>query len=350
MPCPRAEPVEVDASLYECIYCRGRGDRGAFNREHVLSEAFGHFRGALVLHGYVCRECNQSFADGIERGLTRDAFEAFLRYQKSVKAPGRGPIKLSYVEFAVPEGNPWGGVRLQLVGYDDEVVFRPSPQIGALDEASNRWTYLTSTEIESGLIEQRPYFKKKGAQLRIFSETQEEHGLLVAKLAEHGINYIRAGDLQTPADMLGPPRSEVEVTFTLNMNIRRCIAKYALNYLACVCNSHFALATEFDAVRRFARYGELPTYGMVRSHFKPMLSDDAPTKRQTDGHLIALSWDNTLQVLICQLSIFNYITYDVVLCRELKSRLWRPIRSGHHYDLADRTVKLLTGIPRDLTA
>ena len=50
------------------------------------------------------------------------------------------------------------------------------------------------------------------------------------------------------------------------MNIRRCIAKYALNYLACVCNSGFALAPEFDAVRDFARYAAVPEYPIVRSH------------------------------------------------------------------------------------
>jgi len=133
------------------------------------------------------------------------------------------------------------------------------------------------------------------------------------------------------------------------MNIRRCIAKYALNYLACVCNSRFALATEFDAVRAFARYGNLPDDGIVKSHFNPILFDDESTKRQTDGHLIAISWDNALEVLTCQVSIFNYITYDVVLCRELKSLLWRPIRSGHHYDLTDRTVKPLMGFPKGLT-
>ena len=93
----------------------------------------------------------------------------------------------------------------------------------------------------------------------------------------------------------------------------------------------------------------MPDYGMVKSHFNPILADDEPAKRQTEGHLIAMSWDNALQVLTCQLSIFNYITYDVVLCRDLKSALWRPIRSGHHYDLIDRIVRPLMGVPMGLT-
>src|SRR5579871_6225491 len=151
---------------------------------------------------------------------------------------------------------------------------------------------------------------------------------------------------KSPEKMFGACNPVVEVAFTINENLRRCIAKYALNYLACVCNSRFVLATEFDPVREFARFGTPPPRPLLRPHFNPILADDEQTKRQTDGHLIVISWDDTLNVLTCQISIFNYITYDVVLCRELKSRVWRPIRSGHHYDISDRTVRPLTGIPK----
>jgi HNH endonuclease len=347
MPCPGADPVEGHDFVYECIYCRTRTGTEAFNREHVLSDAFGTFKDALVLHQYVCRNCNQFFADGIERELTRDAFEAILRYRKGIKKPGQGSIRLSYVEFTVPPGNAWSGVHLQLAGSAGNVVFRPSTQVGALEEATDRWIYLTTTEIDSGLLEQQAHFKKKGARLRLFVATQEEHDMVVAKLAEHGINYRQAGGLQTADELLGSGGSEVEVAFTLNTNLRRCIAKYALNYLACICNSRFTLAQEFDAVREFARNGKLPDYQLVRSHFNPILANDEQTRRQTDGHLIVLSWDDTLQLLTCQVSIFNYITYDVMLCRQLTTALWRPIRSGHHYDLLDMTVRPLHGLPKN---
>lgn len=349
MPCPGADPVEGNDSLYECIYCRTRGDRDGFNREHVLSDAFGAFKHALVLRQYVCRGCNKYYGDNIERELTRDAFEAILRYQKGIKKPGDGTIKLSYVEFTVPDdGSAWSGVRLQLAGNAGNVVFRPSAQVGAFHDISARWTQLTTAEVDSGVLEQYPHFKKKGVKLRIFAASPEEHNLVIAKLAEHGINYKQSSGLQAPDDMLGSGGSEVEVAFTLNMNIRRCIAKYALNYLACTCNSGFTLAPEFDAVREFARYGKMPDYQMVRAHFNPILADDAQTRRQTDGHLIVLSWDDMHQLLTCRVSIFNHITYDVVLCRKLKSALWRPIRSGHHYDLFDMTVRPLRGLPRNL--
>ena len=349
MQCRAAEPGEGHDSLYECIYCRSRREQDAFNREHVLSEAFGHFKGALVLHQFVCRDCNRLFANGIERQLTRDAFEAIPRYLKGLKEPKLGPIKPAYVEFAVPEGSASSGLRLHLAGAADTVEFRPAAQVAALDEATDRWRHLTADEIDSGLLDRYPHFKRKGARLRVFAATPEEHNLLVAKLTEHGIKYAQDGELQTPADVLGPLGSSVEVTFTVNMNVLRCIAKYALNYLACVCNSRFALATEFDSIREFARYGKMPDRGMVRTHLNPILAGDEPEKRQTHGHLVTMNWDDTLQILTCRVSIFNYITYDVELCRALKSALWRPIRSGHHYDLTDMAVKPLMGVPTRLT-
>ena len=349
MPCPSAQTVEGHDSLYECIYCRRRADASAFNREHVLSEAFGKFKNALVLHEFVCRDCNRFYGDGIERELTRDAFEAMLRYQKHVKRPDDGPIRMQHVEVTVPEGGASAGVRLQLTGVAGDVSFRPAPQVGALDD-DGKWVYLTAWEIDSGLLEQHPHFRRKGVQLRIFAANPGEHSLLVDKLASHGVNYSQSGSLTTADQLLGTCGSEVEVAFTLNQNVRRCIAKYALNYLACTCNSRFTLAPEFDAVREFARYGKLPGYPMVRAHFGPILALDQPTLRQTDGHLIVVSWDNSLNSLTCQVSAFNYVTYDVVLCRELKSAVWRPIRSGHHYDIFDMTVRPITGISKSIAS
>ena len=61
------------------------------------------------------------------------------------------------------------GVRLHLPGNAGNVLFRPSAQAGALDEATGRWTYLSSTEIDSGLLDENPHFREKGAELRIFA-------------------------------------------------------------------------------------------------------------------------------------------------------------------------------------
>src|SRR5579859_2011619 len=64
--------------MRRCIYCLEDKDDGAFNRDHVIPEAFGMFDENLVL-SCVCRECNQFFGDGIEMDLGRDSMEGHDR-------------------------------------------------------------------------------------------------------------------------------------------------------------------------------------------------------------------------------------------------------------------------------
>ena len=58
--------VVQGSNAYNCIYCRRRLPKQEFNREHVLSTAFGGFANAPVLHTCVCRECNQFLGDELE--------------------------------------------------------------------------------------------------------------------------------------------------------------------------------------------------------------------------------------------------------------------------------------------
>jgi hypothetical protein len=81
-----------------------------------------------------------------------------LRYQRGTKTPDTKGLRLRYVEFTIPEGSNWSGVRLNL-------AWRDGPPAG------------------------------------MFS----------------------GGDIS------------VEVTFTVNKGIRRCMAKYSFNFLAFVC-------------------------------------------------------------------------------------------------------------------
>ena len=135
-----------------------------------------------------------------------------------------------------------------------------------------------------------------------------------------------------------------------NKGIRRCVAKYAFNYMAHVCGAAFAAGRDFDSIRRFIRFGEYPPDPpRVVPTYEPILFDDKVEERQTDGHLLTLSWDRALLNLIAQVSLFNYLTYRVTLCEHFGHGLWRPIRSGHHYNLAGSSAKPLIGLSRDLS-
>ena len=330
----------------QCIYCLRRLDTQRFNREHVLSEAFGAFSQAPVLHYCVCRECNQFFGDQLELRFARGAFEGMLRYQNGLKTRPGGVIHLRYVELTIPEGKgDWSGVRLQLMNGQDGLRVNLMPQAAFFDQDQARWVHVTPAELD-GLLTKRPNYKK--SPMRLYARSSQEYDMLVSKLSEHGVNFQRSGELSPPVGLLESPEMEVEVTLTINRGIRRCIAKYAFNYLAVVCGSEFVLGGDFDVIRRFIRYGAEAPYPLVVAGSKPILYDDRPPARQTGGHLLTVSWASSLNDLVGEVSLFNRIAYRVSLCRQFSGELWRPIRSGVHYDLERKMVKPLLGFSRNL--
>jgi hypothetical protein len=116
----------------------------------------------------------------------------------------------------------------------------------------------------------------------------------------------------------------------------------AFNYAAYVHGASFVLRRDFDDVRSYVRFGEYPYWGAAVKPFQqPILYDDLPQLRQTNGHLIALNWNLGLKGLLVLVSLFNTITYHVVLCSKY-SGLWSyDIQRGHHFDIESRTVTQL---------
>ena len=339
--------MSSNLKTHECIYCLRQLPAEEFNREHVLSNAFGAFSNGPVLSHCVCRGCNQFFGDQLEVRFARGAFEGLLRYQSGIRTPPKGDLKLRYVEFAMPEGHgDWSDVRLKLVNGEDGLRVSVIPQVAFFDKGLKKWVHVTEQEIDSGLFAKRPDFKK--SQMRIHAPSLQEQESIVAKLAEHGINFKKEGDLHPPEGSLEAPEIEVDVTLSINRGIRRCIAKYSFNYLAHVCVSAFVCKRDFDVIRQFIRYGDAPPYPLVVAGSKPILHDDRPSARQTGGHLLTLNWTESLRDLVGQVSIFNSLTYSVSLCRQFSDGIWRPIRSGIHYDLGKNLVRPLAGFSKDL--
>jgi len=329
-------------ATHVCVYCLRRLTDADFNREHVLSEAFGTFNNAQVLHHSVCRECNQFFGDELEVRFARGAFEGMLRYQNGVKTPEIGAVHLPYVAFTVPDGNDWSGVRLSLMNDESGLRVQLIPQVAFFDSSQGRWVHVTGVEIDAGWLSNRADLKK--SQMRIYAGSPEDLEIMALKLSENGVNFRKAGDLLPPQGLLKDSQIWVEITFTINQGIRRCVAKYAFNHLVLACGAEFVLGPDFDMIRRFIRHGGPTPYPTVVETFRPILHDDLPSARQTNGHLLTLSWAPSGFDLVGQVSLFNYITYEVSLCRHYSGALWRPIRSGLYYDVERKIVRPLRGV------
>jgi hypothetical protein len=186
--------------------------------------------------------------------------------------------------------------------------------------------HFSDTEIEAGALSKTPTLATDKA--RIFARSAEDQERLLALLATKRITFSKLDDFSAPPGLFDGSDIAVEVTFTTNKGIRRCMAKYALNYLAFVCGPAFALGNDFDVIRDFIRHGNLPDYDLVVERFGPILRDDSPQRRQTSGHLLTVNWAASGLDLVGQVSLFNSVTYAVSLARNFKGAVWQPVRSG----------------------
>jgi len=328
-------------AVHECIYCRRSFVEREFTREHVLSRAFGTFADAPTLLNMVCGDCNQFFGDHLETRVARGAFEGLLRYQRGAKAPSQETLRFRYVEFTLPEGSAWAGVRLNLSWRDGKLVVDLISQVAFFDHATSQWVHFSDIEIEADALPKSTTLDMKSA--RIYGRSAEDRDRLLALLNRRGISFGRLDNIYAPEGLFQGGDIEVEVTFTINKGIRRCMAKYAFNFLALVCGAAFVLERDFDTTRRFIRDGETPEYDLVRERFEPILRDDSATRRQTSGHLLTVSWAASGVDLVGQVSLFNSVTYSVSLTRHY-SGVWRPVRAGLHFNLRDRKVEPLQAV------
>ena len=336
--CVRIVTVRADI-LFECIYCRHELPPSGFTREHVLSRAFGTFADAPVLHNAVCKECNQFFGDALETRVARSAFEGMLRYQRNVKIPDKGRLHLRYVDFTIPEGSDWSGVRLHLAWRDGRLVVDLPAQAAFLDSVESRWRHFTHTEIAGGVLSRSPTLETKAA--RLYAASSEARDGLLRLLEQQGVTVAKLDHMDPPPGMFDGSDITVEVSFTINKGIRRCMAKYSLNFLAFTYGSTFVLQKDFDVIRRFIRYGETPANPLVKETVEPILHDDSTNRRQTAGHLLTLNWAASGVDIVGQVSLFNSVTYAVALARPYTGALWVPMKNGLHFNIREKIVQPL---------
>jgi hypothetical protein len=80
----------------------------------------------------------------------------------------------------------------------------------------------------------------------------------------------------------------------------------------------------------------------------PILYDDKPLSRQTNGHLITFDWNNGRTGFLSQVSLFNTITYRIAICPEFEGLWSDDYYRGHHFNTEDRTIAPLTRVSKPL--
>lgn len=289
----------------------------------------------------VCRDCNQHFGDKVELIFHRGSLEAIHRLIKGLKPPHEaGELRRNRLSFTIGAPGEWYGVRLEFQVEEDNLVVIPVPQVGFVRKGQSNWIYMTESELANpGKL--LPDDMDNNAGIKLFAPSEAVQERLIALLADRGIPFRKRRELS-------PPPAEgafvlVDHHFPVDLITRRSVAKIAFNYLTHVVGQEFALHPCFNDVRSFIRNGILPDYPIMQVSSRPILFDDLPTQRQTDGHLLTLAWPGSQDHIIGQVSLFNLFTYTVLLTRKC-SNVWRDIRQGHHFDIAEGRVTRLFNI------
>ncbi len=129
------------------------------------------------------------------------------------------------------------------------------------------------------------------------------------------------------------------VTYLFDSTIRRCVAKIAFNYFAHVVSEDapLLLREDFDAVRDFVRHGTRAGHTIVVPIEGPRLTEEGRKGSLVDGHMLELGWSRNESIL-CNLSIFNAMTYRVAICRKYQGP-WFALNSVHSFDLKAKEAK-----------
>jgi len=214
------------------------------------------------------------------------------------------------------------------------------PQVGFRRHGDTKWTFLIEDALRDAM-QPLPLGADTG-EIRPISKSEEMDKRLIAVLAQRGIKFQKSGTRG------GPPAS-LEGLAPLDLKVRlddmifRCVAKIAFNYLAWRRGADFVRSDGFNALRTFVRYRTRASYPLVVVRTAPILVDDSPSTRQTDGHLITAAWTRDSRHIVGQVSLFNPVTYAVSLAKDF-SGVWQPLRTGHHFNYrTGRIDELVTG-------
>lgn len=332
---------------HTCIYCKKTKQVADFDKDHVVPKSFGRFKNNLTLLNAVCKDCNHYFSKELELALARDSLWGLMRFRYGIKAFVKSKwIHGSRVRMSLddPTLGDWNGALVELIpprntsDSDPEIIF--IPQAAFTKAAKGKWIRFRIDELPS-----RAELIKEGFDLtrcKLFGNSQAD----IEKCKQALIRLaIDIGQLKELIDDRLPAKRQskwrVCIESKVDSVIFRAMARIAFNYLAMVQGTIFVLSTQFDEIRGFIRNGKNKEKRLVTMAASPLLKSKAHAEQIMREHALVLRWgDLTFSHIIGQVSLFNYFTFNVLLCRRF-SGIIRQIDSAHIYDLAkDEVIKL----------
>ncbi len=320
----------------ECIYCLQAMPKRMFTKEHVIPQAFGTFENNLTLVNCVCSDCNQFFGASLEQIAAEGSHEALLRLVHGIKpAESAKSLRKDRLHFSL-SGGKWNGLAVWPQGDGDKPFAPTVPQVGFAKKDGSDWIYFTESEL-ADLSEPLPQ-EIDTKQISLLYDLEGTKEQVIQTLLKLGIKYREYESGPLPQDEVR--ESKVKVKTQIDTVILRCMAKIAFNYLAKTAGDDFVRKRDFNSIRSYIRYGTAPNYDFLRISSPSMVAYDTLVYSQTNGHLVTVNWSPDDRDIVSKVSPFNHRTYIFRLAMSF-SGLWRPIKSGHHFNIERRTVETI---------
>jgi hypothetical protein len=244
----------MPTELRQCVYCLRLLPLSAFSGvDHVIPRTLGTFENNFTLD-CVCAECNHGLGSGVEWILAQGSLEAVLAIQYGIRPAAEAARLLrDRVSLEYPEGE-YSGLQLGFIDRDGELVIGPVAQVGLARRTGCGFRFFTERELAR--LRAIPGDVDPNGEKRIIAMSERDAQRLIALLGHRGISYRHIGSLSAPP---GWGQVQASLDFTVDVMVRRCVAKIAFNYLAYVMahatappDPEFVYRRDFDTIRFLA--------------------------------------------------------------------------------------------------
>ncbi len=322
----------------QCIYCKRTNVQ--LNREHVIPEAFGSYgvETMVLSNNAVCKDCNSRLGGEIDQILNRDSYEALIRANSVARGQGNGE-RFSPRRFSIfiPDEERFGilrGARMTI----DWNTKRPKllDQIIVRDRNCISHTFLAEEFPQADSVVFQDL--ARGA-IRIVGMDAMNVERLMQMVRDRGF-HLGQQEVLSPPDAILQPDIFTLIKGRIDTKTWRAIAKIAFNYLTFHEGARFVLSDRFDPIRDFIT-GVRTDRAMVRLLNAPILAQETKYWRAFEGHLVAYQTEG--RSLRGKISLYNSITYDVMLCADLG--LYYRLNNGHAFDPIEHLITRLRNLP-----
>ena len=271
--------------------------------------------------------------------LARDSFEGLVR--KQILAPRRFRKdkfvpKRYTINFPKKEGYEFlEGAKFELDRANGKFRLKDQVLVKFKNGDIQSYTLENINEIDKKALKDLP-----PGSIKILGINASKNEALAERLRSLGRNVSPTEPIEIPSALHGQD-TEFEVFGIIDNQTWRAIAKIAFNYLAFIQGPQFVLDSKFDPIRQFITQKNA-VRAMVRIIQQPILSDERYFWRSFEGHLVM--FETLGGGLLGKVSLFNSITYEIILCSNLG--LYLPLKSGHFCDPIKKKAKPLVALPR----